>query len=160
MPLDKCRECNEIVSSSALICPHCGIGKPVPNKSNKVTKKLLLYFFLFFIFIISSSLIYSMSESGKGKTGTLTPAEIRDNRIKEQFNAWDGSHFNLERFIKNSMKDPDSYEHVETRYSDKGNYLLILTTFRGKNSFGGKEKRMVRAKVSLEGKVLKVFDKF
>ena len=61
----------------------------------------------------------------------------RNQRIQQQFSAWDGAHRNLERMIKSNMHDPSSYEHVKTTYSDKGNYLIVKTIFRGKNAFGG-----------------------
>ncbi len=54
------------------------------------------------------------------------------------------------------MNDPDSYEHVETRYGDKGTYLIVTTTFRGKNAFGGVARNTVTAKVDLEGNVLEI----
>lgn len=78
----------------------------------------------------------------------------RYNSIKKQFSSWDGSHRNLEQSIKNSMNDPDSYEHVETKYIDKGSHLVVVTTFRGRNSFGGKVINKVTAKVDLNGSIL------
>ena len=52
---------------------------------------------------------------------------------------WDGSHTALERLVKRRLKDPDSYEHVETRVSKKGADGLhsVYMTYRAKNSFGG-----------------------
>lgn len=44
--------------------------------------------------------------------------EARKKKIESQFSAWDGSHRNLERIIKEAMNDPDSYDHVETVYWD------------------------------------------
>jgi len=83
-------------------------------------------------------------------------AEARKKKIKSQFSAWDGSHRNLKRVIKESMNDPDSYKHVETVYWDRGDHLIVKTTFRGKNAFGGVVKNAVTAKVSLDGQVLQV----
>lgn len=83
-------------------------------------------------------------------------AEARKKKIESQFSAWDGSHRNLERVIKESMNDPDSYEHVKTVYWDRGDYLIVKTTFRGKNAFGGVVKNSVTAKVSLDGQVLQI----
>jgi hypothetical protein len=31
--------------------------------------------------------------------------------LKKQFSAYDGLHRGLEKYIKNNMNDPDSYEH-------------------------------------------------
>lgn len=52
-------------------------------------------------------------------------AEARERQIKEQFSAWNGAHRNLERVIKESMNDPDSYKHDETRYADMGDHLIV-----------------------------------
>ncbi len=81
---------------------------------------------------------------------------VRKKQIEAQFSAWDGSHRNLERAIEQSMNDPDSYEHVETVYWDMKSHLVVKTTFRGKNAFGGLVINWVKAKVDLDGNVLAV----
>jgi hypothetical protein len=85
-------------------------------------------------------------------------AAKRQENINYQFNAWDGSHRELETLIKKSMNDPDSYEHVETRYADKGNHLIVSTVFRGKNAFNATVKNSVTAKISLSGQVLEIIE--
>lgn len=82
----------------------------------------------------------------------------RKKRIENQFSSWDGSHRNLERFIKKAMNDPESYEHDETSYWDKGSYLIVKTTYRGKNAFGGIVRNFVKAKVSIDGQILQIID--
>lgn len=80
--------------------------------------------------------------------------------IKDQFSAWDGSHFELTKLIKQNLNDEKSYEHIETTYrniateddmnevnkvlSDSGysqrveiGDLFIMTKFSAKNGFGG-----------------------
>lgn len=81
----------------------------------------------------------------------------RKKRIEQQFSGWDGAHRNLERFIKKAMHDPDSYDHDETVYWDMGDHLVVRTTYRGKNGFGGLVRNDVKAKVSLDGEILKIF---
>ena len=88
-----------------------------------------------------------------------TPEEARTARIKNHFRAWDGSHNGLTKVIQEAMHDPNSYEHVETRYADRGGYLIVTTTFRGKNAFGGVVKNSVTAKVDLDGNVIEVLSK-
>lgn len=85
-------------------------------------------------------------------------AQKRKEKIEKQFSPWDGSHYNLERMIKKAMNDPDSYEHDETVYWDKGSYLIVKTVYRGKNAFGGVVKNFVRAKVNLDGDILQIID--
>jgi hypothetical protein len=87
-------------------------------------------------------------------------AAARKEKIESQFSAWNGAHRNLESLIKQSMNDPDSFKHVETVYWDKGDHLIVQTTFRGRNAFGGMVKNTVLAKVSLEGQILEVIDQY
>lgn len=94
-------------------------------------------------------------EKEKQKQAVL---QARKKSIESQFSSWDGSHINLTRAIKNSMHDPKSYKHVETVYWDRGDHLVVRTTFRGKNAFGGLVRNSVRAKVALDGTVLLFLD--
>jgi len=54
------------------------------------------------------------------------------------------------------MNDPDSYEHVDTKAFDKGDHIIVKTTFRGKNAFGGVVATRVTADCSLDGDVIKI----
>lgn len=85
-------------------------------------------------------------------------AEERKKLIEEKFSPWDGSHRGLENYIKENMNDPDSYKHVETKYIDKKDHLFVITTFRGKNGFGGVVINSVTAEVDLNGNVLKIIE--
>lgn len=80
----------------------------------------------------------------------------RRERIEKGFSSWDGSHRGLTKHIKEIMNDPDSYDHVETEYWDKGDHLIVKATFRGKNAFGGVVKNWVMARVDLDGNVIAV----
>jgi len=88
----------------------------------------------------------------------LTPAEQREKDISRQFSAWDGSHRNLEALIQDSLHDPDSYDHVETRYSDKGDHLMVALKYRAVNGFGAKRLYQAIAKVGLDGTIISVID--
>lgn len=85
-------------------------------------------------------------------------AAERKEKIRTQFSAWDGSHRNLERLIKRTMHNPDSYEHVETTYGDRGDHLIVRTVFRGTNAFGGVVRNAVKAKVSLDGQIISIIE--
>lgn len=75
--------------------------------------------------------------------------------LQEQFSAYDGSHRKFERLIKEAMNDPSSYDHVETRYIDNGNYIRVFCTFRGKNAFGGLVKNTKVADFDIDGNLIK-----
>lgn len=75
--------------------------------------------------------------------------------IELQFSGWSGAHYTFERMIKNAMNDPDSYDHVETKYIDKGSYIRVFCTFRGKNGFGGTVKNTKVADFTIKGDFIK-----
>ena len=54
------------------------------------------------------------------------------------------------------LRDPDSYEHIETRYFDNDDHLIVITKFRSRNGFGGMMRQTVKAKVGLQGNVLQI----
>lgn len=87
---------------------------------------------------------------------SLEVVNKRKNMIREQFHPYDKSHRKLEKAIKESMNDPDSYEHIKTTYEDKGDYLIVQTSFRGKNAFGGKVINSKTVKVDLNGNIIAV----
>lgn len=82
----------------------------------------------------------------------------RIKRIRSQFSGYDGSHSHLEKYVKSTMHNPDSYEHVKTVYWDKGDYLIVQTIIRGTNAFGGTVSQTVKVKVSLEGQLLEIIN--
>jgi hypothetical protein len=79
------------------------------------------------------------------------------NIVESQFSVWDGSHRELEQYIKKHMNDPDSYQHVETSYIDHGDYLIVTTKFRGKNGFGGIVMNTIIAKINLQGNIIEIY---
>jgi len=87
-------------------------------------------------------------------------ASARKEMIEKQFSSWDGAHIKLSRLIKDSMNDPDSYEHAETKYWDMKDHLIVITKFRGKNAFGGVVKNTVKAKVSLDGENIEITEQY
>jgi len=87
-------------------------------------------------------------------------AAERKKKIEHQFSAWDGSHRGLERIIKKTMNDPDSYDHVKTVYWDMGKHLVVKTTFRGKNAFGGVVVNWVKAKSDMDGNIIEIMESY
>lgn len=77
--------------------------------------------------------------------------------VNKQFSSWNGAHIKLQDFIKENMKDPSSYEHVETKYKNLGDVLIVVTKYRGKNSFGALILQETKAKCDIEtGDVLSI----
>jgi hypothetical protein len=183
MAMITCPECKKKISETADSCPNCGY-KLTPEKIAEVKKKeqqvhwcitadkngqrfgfkplsskaitiICLSTLFIFIFICFIMINFFPSDSSKERA-PKTQEEIRKEQLEKQFSSWDGSHHGLTELIKKSMNDPKSYEHEETVYWDKGDYLIVKTTFRGKNAFGGVVKNWVTAKIDLNGNVIEI----
>ncbi len=154
-----CKYCQSEVPKKASVCPQCRktIG------TTPAAKGCLTIFLGFLLIGMCSALITpdtNTSTSTKKSTVQKKKApKTRAEKIKEQFSAWDGSHRKLERLVKKAMNDPDSYKHDETVYWDMKDHLVVRTTFRGRNAFGGMVKNWVKAKVDINtGDVLEVME--
>jgi hypothetical protein len=159
MALITCPECKKQISDTTDSCPNCGY-KLTPGKINEIKKKSeavgkkvgIGCLVVFIAFGCLCAICYNMGPDKSKPAAPLT----RTEQLAKHFNPWDGSHIGLTETIKAAMNDPDSYKHVETRYIDKGDYLIVTTTYRGKNSFGGVVTNRVQAKVDLNGNVLQI----
>jgi hypothetical protein len=124
----------------------------------KTWQKILVVVFAFGIL----GRIFGPAEMTTNKVVDEAPKKdsttLAQEKINALFSAWDGSLPQLEKIIKKSMNDPDSYEHVETKYWVIENNLIVLTSFRGKNGFGGTVKNYVKAKVDFEGNVIEIIE--
>jgi len=89
------------------------------------------------------------------KCSNNEPEQIKDP-IEIQFSEWDGSHIQLTNEIKRNMNNPDSYEHIETKYMIKDNIILVSTSFRGTNVFGAVVINNAFAEVDMNGKIINI----
>ena len=91
-------------------------------------------------------------------TPTTNPFKARQDKIKEQFSFWDGSHTTLVAFVKERMHNPKSFEHVETRFADGGiDYGVIVTMkYRGTNTFGAIVTNTITARVDINGNIIEI----
>lgn len=80
----------------------------------------------------------------------------RKENIDKLFSPYNGKNTALERYIKYNMNDPDSYKHIVTTHSDKGDHILVITKFRAKNIYGGTVINIVSAKLDLKGNVIEI----
>jgi hypothetical protein len=73
------------------------------------------------------------------------------NGIKSQINTY-GYYPPLVKIVKQSMKNPDSYEHSKTFYSVEKDGVVITMEYFGRNSFNAKVRELVKLKLGLDGK--------
>lgn len=74
----------------------------------------------------------------------------QENRRKgfHCLSAWDGSHRGVKEYVENRLRDPDSFEHLETRITPvkNGKHTLFMT-YRARNGFGGMNVEKVVAEI-------------
>ncbi len=84
---------------------------------------------------------------------------VTTESIDNQFSSYDGSHIKLEEYVKNNMQNPDSYQHVSSKYKVFDDYLHVVLTFRGSNAYGGIVTQNISAKCSLiDGNVIEIIN--
>ena len=60
------------------------------------------------------------------------------HKIERHFSNFDGSYIKFREYIKSNLKNPSSFKHVETRYSENGDGTVsVLMKYTATNSFGG-----------------------
>jgi len=110
----------------------------------------------FVVLAIIIVIIYAMC--GGEEEVKKDAATLRKEKIEKGFSAWNGSHTKLVEAVKSSMNDPNSFEHVETKYWDRDSLLVVKMEYTGKNGFGGRVRGRVMAHCSLDGEVLKIIE--
>jgi uncharacterized protein YhaN len=105
---------------------------------------------------IKNDSIAKIEAAEKVKADSSDKLKARTEEIEKSFSGWDGSHTGLVKYVKNNLNDADSFEHVETKYFDLGDYLIVNMRYRAKNAFGAKVLGFIKAKVDLNGNVLEI----
>jgi uncharacterized membrane protein YvbJ len=167
MALMNCPECNNQVSDQAKACPHCGyeINDLTENTSkapsaksptDTIHKKEGTGIGCFVLIVIVFIVIVLVYLSNGTPTETKKAQPTRKDKIEKAFSSWNGSHIELTKLIKGSLKNPSSFEHVESKYTDKGSYILVGTTYRATNGFGAvvTETKIVKAKI--DGTIIEI----
>jgi len=154
MALKKCRECGNDVSSTAKACLICGIKSPVQKQIGCIPSLIVIALVFWVISNIGSG--PKPNPVSAPISTPKTAADVRKERITAGFSQWDGSHIALEKIIKQSMHNPDSYKHVKTTYKEEKDGLLVATQYRGTNAFGGVVTSQMVAKTDLDGNVIKI----
>ncbi|MFC3713713.1 zinc ribbon domain-containing protein [Sphingoaurantiacus capsulatus] len=144
-----CPRCAEPVKAAAKICRFCNydfetgtaalvLTAPAPaKKPDSSAGAIGCLGLLAIIFLIS---MCSGNDENK-KNPAQEAAEAAEEKRKgfHCLSAWDGSHRAVVDSVKASLRDPDSFEHDETKITpvdEKGKHALSMK-FRARNGFGG-----------------------
>lgn len=90
--------------------------------------RIVLYFVIGAIIIL-----VAMDKCNNGnKTDEIS---VKD-KIERNFSQFDGSYLKFREYIKSNLKNPSSFEHVETRYTDNNDgTATVWMKYRATNSF-------------------------
>ena len=79
--------------------------------------------------------------------------EAEKDPFAHLFSAWDGSCRPLVAAVKANLKDPGSFEHIQTGFYRVNDVVHVTMTYRARNSFNGYAVGKVTADVYADGKV-------
>lgn len=148
----KCERCAEKIKPDALVCKHCGA-----DRTSQVSKrrKSRAWLWLVLFVVLGLPILYA-SITDDGEPAAATPEQVAQAAEAKRkglhcVDEFTGKHYALENAIKASLRDPKSYEYVETRIApvQNGEHGLAMT-YRARNGFGGMNVSRVAAVVDHE----------
>ena len=142
------------------------------NKANNQTGKVAkLGFLIIFIGILYINFIGDFDKSETKdiyNKSTISDEEIQKllnepivrtkEDVEKLLSNWNGSLPTLVNLTKKNLNNPDSFEHVETGYINKGDYIQIKMVYRAQNGFGAIIKSSTTAKVNFNGDVIEIIN--
>lgn len=123
-----------------------------PKKPDS-TKGVTIGLVLVVVFLV---MVFSGGKSTNTNPSKPAAPTTREEKIRQQFSAWNGAHYGLEKVVKQGMNNPDSYQHVKTVYSEEADGLVVTMQYRGTNSFGGVITNKAMAKTDMDGNVVSI----
>lgn len=85
-----------------------------------------------------------------------SPKEKRAEQIEKSFSVLDGYHINLKKRVIETLNDPNSFEHIETKYWDRDSVIVVRMEFTAKNALGGRTRHHTLAHCTIEGEVIDI----
>lgn len=110
--------------------------------------------------VIAVSLYVGCEKCSDSSANSNVP-KTKMELIKDQFSSLNGRHKKLEEMIIASLNDPGSYEHASSRYFiNIDSTIVVTTTFRAKNAFGGTITQNATATFTAKGDLIEVVNWF
>lgn len=151
-----CKNCQQEISTGDIRCPHCGhVNHHIPETQQFAGMAIILVVLAAAFGGIYTACSNSAPDSTANQVHTPpTPEQLRVHQISKAFDPWNGSHPSLEKYIRKRLNDPESYQHIETKYLDKTDHIFVITKFRAKNAFGAFAVNTAAAKTNLDGSII------
>lgn len=147
-----CPVCKHTVAVEKSICPNCGRRfdieelRAAARRQSPKGQAIGLGCLLLMVAAVAWGLHSCMSESpqeaaqrvAKEKAAAAEAAEEHRKGF-DCLNNWDGSNDSLVEQIKSNLRNPDSFQHIETKITPvnaQGQHMVIME-YRAQNGFGG-----------------------
>ena len=117
--------------------------------NNKATNRRVIK--VIAIFVLAVLIMAILADMGDD---TPPPTPTRAEQIQKHFSPWGGSNKAMVTAAKDMINDPNSFEHIETRYFDADSVINVSMTFTATNPFGARVKIMTFGRIDNEGKLL------
>lgn len=105
-------------------------------------RPIISFFAVIWLLLLAGNLakiVFPLGPSIPGRTAEQsTPATPSTPQKVVANSGWDGSVWQVERYLERNLKDPDSFEAIDwfpVVEGDRG--FLVRCRYRAKNSFGG-----------------------
>lgn len=155
----KCPHCAEAIKAEAKVCKHCHREMDAADRA-AIEAQLMrpkglgagqigcLVLIGFFVLVMALGSAGDKAAPGAGPSdaasGAAAIAATPDAETKDKaagfdcLSSWDGSSAPLVESVKASLRDPDSFKHVETRIGpNKNGKHKLFMQYRARNGFGG-----------------------
>lgn len=147
----RCPKCKNPLNIRALECPHCGakFSKDEVNERTKANLKIQAGCALIGIPLVLLGL-WALLPSDAEKVKKAEELASEQQQGLHCLDGWDGQNRAIVAATKTRLRDPESFEHIETRIApraDTGTHGLIMH-YRARNGFGGMMVGMVTAELA------------
>lgn len=134
MSLVTCPWCQKLLQSDLSHCPWCKGRRPDKGwQSEKNRHTVLFLLAIVAILVVAQALDLRKDNPSKAQTApSAAPKTTVEN------SPWDGSVRQVERYLKDNLKDPDSLDVISwSNVLPDGDGFKVRCSYRAKNSFGG-----------------------
>lgn len=137
-----CKDCGKQTSDELKYCSHYGNFKP--------KKKDFSTLLIIGAGLVATALIFV--NASYTKTPSISPEETKTEQLKEIISM--GRSFRCESWIKSQLKDPDSFESIETKYLTRSDEVITNVKYRARNSFNGFVVDTATCRISLQNEII------
>lgn len=138
----KCKNCGGKIDGHPRKCPYCWVLDPVPNEGGAAVYIGSVLAGALFLIFVNAVMIDDKAPNPVDKNVEILAEKQKEREQRERgfhcLSSWDGANEDVIQHLKRQLKDPSSFEHIETRIApinERGAHALIMS-YRAKNSFG------------------------